>query len=242
MGEVKRLDHRSTGRRLTTWIMKARLTNRRIGIAVLGTLLVSIFLVVALLLLWGTRWTIASAETTKRYEFLAYWDGANIPSGGFDRPFGIAVAPDGDVYITDARQRVVHLSSSGEFKGQWGQEGEEPGDFSNPVGIVVAADGSVFVSDYDLDRVQKFAPDGELLHVFGRPGSGPGQLSAPAGLAIDSSGAIYVADFYNHRIQKFGPDGLFEKTIGHPGRIGGGALHYPTDVDIAPNGQLLVGC
>lgn len=144
------------------------------------------------------------------------------------------------MYVTDARKRVVRLSATGEFKGEWGREGEAPGDFSNPVGVAVAADGSVFVSDYDLDRIQKFAPDGKFLLAFGSSGSGPGQLDAPAGLAVDAAGAIYVADFYNHRVQKFGPDGSFQKTIGHPGRIGDGALHYPTGVCLARSDQLMV--
>jgi DNA-binding beta-propeller fold protein YncE len=193
------------------------------------------------LLLWGTRWKIPNVKAGQgRYEFFAYWDGATIPSGRFDRPFGIAVAPNGDVYVTDTRKRVVRLSAAGQFKGEWGRDGKELGDFNNPVGIVVAADGSVFVSDYDLDRIQKFAPDGKFLKAFGISGSGPGQINAPAGLAIDALGVIYIADFYNHRVQKFGPDGSFQKTIGHPGRIGDGDLHYPTDARVAPHGQLLV--
>lgn len=221
--------------------MKGRLTNRRIAIAVLSSLAVLILLVAGALAVWGTRWEIPNVKAGQgRYELFAYWDGATIPSGRFDRPFGIAVAPNGDVYVTDARQRVVRLSSTGQFKGEWGREGKEPGEFSNPVGIVVAADGSVFVSDYDLDRIQQFTSDGKFLKAFGSSGSGPGQLNAPAGLAIDASGASYVADFYNHRVQKFGPDGSFQKTIGHPGRIGDGALHYPTDVRLAPHSQLLV--
>jgi DNA-binding beta-propeller fold protein YncE len=215
--------------------------SRTIGI-VLGALVLCVATAGGALLLWGTGWAIPSAETTaeSRYEFFAYWDGATIPSGQLDRPFGIAVGPDGDVYVTDAGKRVVRLGPNGEFKGQWGQEGKEAGDFSNPVGIVVAADGSVFVSDYDLDRIQQFTPDGTFLKAFGSSGSGPGQFNAPAGLAVDALGTIYVADFYNHRLHKFGPDGSFQTTVGHPGRIGDGALHYPTDVRLAPHGQLLV--
>jgi len=221
-------------------LTKVRAAPRTVRI-VFGAVLLLVLCAGGALLLWGTRWTIPSTNAGQGgYELFAYWDGTNIPSGRFDRPFGIAVAPNGDVYVTDARKRVVRLNSTGEFKGQWGCEGKEPGDFSNPVGIAVAADGSVLVSDYDLDRVQKFAPDGKFLQAFGSSGSGPGQLNAPAGLATDAAGAIYVADFYNHRVHKFGPDGSFQKTIGHPGRIGDGALHYPTDVRLAPRGQLIV--
>jgi len=190
---------------------------------------------------WGTAWTVSSAVGIPvRYKFLGYWDGAGSPSGKLLRPIGIAVASNGDVYVTDARIRVVRLASSGEFKGEWGREGKGHGEFGNPVGIAVAPDGSVFVSDYDQDRIRKFTSDGSFLLSFGASGKDPGRFTAPAGLAVDSSGSLYVADFYNHRIQKFRSDGSFEKIFGHPGRMGAGVLHYPTGVAVTPEGKLLV--
>lgn len=104
-----------------------------------------------------------AAGMDARYEFVAFWRGEDIPSGALERPFGIAASARGDVYITDARQRVVRLSSDGEFKGEWGGLGNGAGQFQNAVGIAVAADGSVFVTDYDLDRVQKFTAAGKCL-------------------------------------------------------------------------------
>ncbi|MBI5576353.1 MAG: NHL repeat-containing protein [Deltaproteobacteria bacterium] len=190
---------------------------------------------------WGVAWTLAAREgSPARYSLVGFWDGADVPSGEFFRPIGIAVAPNGDVFVTDARLRFVRLGPSGEFKGEWGHEGKGPGGFGNPMGIAVARDDSVFVSDYEHDRIHKFTPDGRFLLSFGGPGKGPGRLTAPAGLAVDPSGSLYVADFYNHRVQKFEADGSFKKIIGHPGRMGAGALHYPTGVTVAPDGKLLV--
>jgi DNA-binding beta-propeller fold protein YncE len=190
---------------------------------------------------WGTAWTVPSAVGIPvRYKFLGYWDGAGSSSGKLLRPIGIAVASNGDVYVTDARIRVVRLASSGEFKGEWGREGKGHGEFGNPVGIAVAPDGSVFVSDYDQDRIRKFTSDGRFLLSFGASGKDRGRFTAPAGLAVDSSGSLYVADFYNHRVQKFRSDGSFEMIFGHPGRMGAGTLHYPTGVAVTPEETLLV--
>ncbi|MGH7955508.1 MAG: NHL repeat-containing protein, partial [Opitutaceae bacterium] len=175
-----------------------------------------------------------------RYEFVAFWREKDIPSGALDRPFGIAVSADGDLYVTDARRRVVRLNAQGEFKGEWGGAGSQPDRFENAVGVAVGADGSVFVTDYDLDRIQKFTPDGKFVSAFGSSGSKPGEFNAPAGVAVDREGTIYVADFYNSRVAQFGPDGALRKIIGHPGRLGGGALHYPTDVQISSDGTLIV--
>lgn len=68
----------------------------------------------------------------------------------------------------------------------------------------------------------------------------PGRQEAGEARHGNDDGAIYVADFYNHRVQKFRSNGSFEAAIGHPGRLGPGALHYPTGVDVTPSGELLV--
>lgn len=190
---------------------------------------------------WGTRWTVPQAPSPHaQYAPRGAWGGRGIPGGAFQRPIGIAAAASGDVYVTDARTRVVRLDASGEFLGQWGREGDGEGEFSNPVGIAVGSDGAVYVSDYEQDRIQKFTPDGEFILAFGRAGSEPGELSAPADLTVDDQGGVYVADFYNHRIQKWGPNGSFERVVGHPGRVGAGALHYPTGVALSARGELIV--
>jgi DNA-binding beta-propeller fold protein YncE len=190
---------------------------------------------------WGTHWTIPRAPSVRaHYTLLAAWDGHAIPGGKLDRPIGVAVARSGDVYVTDARLRVVRFNSAGEFLGQWGRKGDGRGEFRNPVGVVVGRNGTVHVSDFEQDRIQTFAPAGEFLHEVGRPGSGRGQFNSPAGLAVDEAGSLYVADFYNHRVQKFDEDGMFQGVFGHANRLGAGALHYPTGVAITPQRELLV--
>ncbi len=208
-------------------------------LAVSAALLLILFGLV--LLQFGSPWSLSRVEASHpRYELAGYWDAAGAPSGPLEHPFGIAVAPSGEVYVTDGRARVIRFSSTGAVLGEWGSEGVGAGQFSDPVGVAVGADGAVFVSDYDQDRIQQFTADGRFISAFGRSDGAPGQLNAPAGLAVDSEGAVYVADFYNHRIDEFRRDGSLARIIGHPGRLGGGALHYPTGVAVLPNGGLLV--
>lgn len=210
----------------------------RIGLTILALVAVSVAVVLGL---WGTRWTVPQAPSSgAAYTLHATWDGAGIPSGKLHRPIGIAVSPTGHVYVTDALQRVVHLSPEGEFLGQWGREGDGRGEFRNPVGVAVGRDGAVYVSDYELDKIQKFTAEGEFLLEFGRSGSGPGEFSAPAGLTLDDEGFLYVADFYNHRVQKLRGNGSFQDLIGESGRIGLGRLHYPTGVTVTRQHDLLV--
>lgn len=209
---------------------------------VVGTLVAAPAIAAAIALgLWGTRWAVARAMPSRAgYELQAAWEGQTTPGGRLERPIGIAVGPSGDVYVTDARMRVVHFDSAGEFLGEWGGEGDGRGEFSNPIGVTVGRDGAVFVSDFEQDRIQKFSAAGVFLLEFGRPGSGPGEFNGPAGLTLDAAGSLYVADFYNHRVQKFGEDGTFQGVIGHAGRVGNGALHYPTGATITGRRELVV--
>lgn len=196
---------------------------------------------VIMLALWGTRWTVRQARTPNAgYTLRASWTGADAPGGRLQQPIGVAVAPSGDVYVTDAALRVVQFGPDGRVRRQWGHDGSGHGEFSNPVGIAVAPNGTVYVSDYEQDRIQQFSATGEFLAAFGSSGSGPGQFRSPAGLMVDRDGFVYVADFYNHRVEKLRQDGSFEQTIGRAGRLGLGALHYPTGVAITRNGELLV--
>ena len=197
--------------------------------------------VIAVFALWGTRGTVPEARTASAgYTLQTTWHGGDAPGGPLQRPIGIAAAPSGDVYVTDALPRVVQFGADGRVRRQWGHEGSGRGEFGNPVGIAVGRDGAVYVSDYEQDRIQKFSPTGEFLMDFGVSGSGQGQFSAPAGLAVDDDGAIYVGDFYNHRVQKLRENGSFERVIGHPGRLGPGALHYPTGVAVTREREVLV--
>ena len=167
-----------------------------------------------------------------------------IEAGGklLSEPFGIAVsARNGSVLVTDARNhRVVVFSADGRFLREFGAEGEGPGEFAKPTGVAVGPDGSVYVADYDLDRVQKFGRNGEFVLEWGHAGKGNREFRSPNGLAVDSAGNVYVADFYNKVVKVFDVDGRFLRTIGCGGQWGRGALDYPTDVELLPDGHLLV--
>src|SRR5215510_13834844 len=54
----------------------------------------------------------------------------------FDRPTGVAIAPNGDIFVTDGHfpnahksARVVKFSKDGRFIKTWGREGSAPGEF-----------------------------------------------------------------------------------------------------------------
>jgi DNA-binding beta-propeller fold protein YncE len=94
----------------------------------------------------------------------------------FDRPTGIAIAPNGDIFVTDGHgtnDRVVKFSKDGKFIKTWGHHGSGPGEFDQPHDISIGgSQNCVYVADRSNSRVQVFDQDGNFIVAwkqFGRP-------------------------------------------------------------------------
>ena len=147
---------------------------------------------------------------------------ASFGTGMFVFPHGIAVDPDGNVWVADADgkngkgHQVVKFSPSGKVLlklGHAGMPGDAPGYFNRPTGIAIARNGDVFVADgHGGDsnaRIVKFSKAGKFLTTWGHKGSGPGEFDTPHAIAVDSQERVYVADRSNSRVQVFDANGKF---------------------------------
>ncbi len=135
-------------------------------------------------------------------------DGPLQPGDGqFREPWGIAVAPNGRVYVADTwNHRIQVFDETGAFLTKWGTFAETstlPDRFYGPRDVVVDALGHVYVSDTGNERVMVFDAEGNFLDQWGTEGSAPGQFAEPVGLALDEAGNLYVADTWNRRVQVF---------------------------------------
>lgn len=181
-----------------------------------------------------------TTQQTQPYRVFQFAIGAQASVGQFNFPSGVAVAPDGTVYVVDRdNHRIQRFSANGTFLGTWGSRGSGEGQFEAPGDVEVAPDGTVYVADTGNHRIQRFSASGTFLGAWGAQGSGDGQFYDPSGIAVASDGTIYVADTNNHRIQRFSADGLFMSALGNWG-TGDGQFRYPNDVAVTPDGKVYV--
>jgi sugar lactone lactonase YvrE len=141
-------------------------------------------------------------------------------------PYGVAVDPNGGLYIVDTgNYRVLHYPSGSRTAdrvyGQLGsfatstanKGGISANSFSNPYSVAVDSSGGLYVSDISNNRVLHFPADGNTTadRVYGQFGSftsgttnkggiSADSLNGPDGMTIDPFGGLYLADTYNNRV------------------------------------------
>ncbi len=119
--------------------------------------------------------------------------GGTIKRGGgpFNRPTGVSVASNGDIYISDGygNARIHHFTPEGKLVRSWGEPGSGPGQFNLPHGVCVTQDGRVLVADRENDRVQIFSLEGEYIEQWTH-------LQRPTDICVDREGFIYVSNLW----------------------------------------------
>jgi len=115
----------------------------------------------------------------------------DLPGGILNEPWGVAVGPEGFVYVADTwNHRVQKFDADGTPITMWGYYGQ--------------AEDSV--SDTGNKRIVKFDSNGNFLTEFGAVGMAAGEFDEQVGVAVDADGIVYVTDTWNQRIQSFMPN------------------------------------
>jgi DNA-binding beta-propeller fold protein YncE len=107
----------------------------------------------------------------------------------FNRPTNLAIAPSGELYVTDGygNCKVHRFSPAGELIQSWGEPGTGPGEFVLPHGIAVDADGMIWVADRENDRLQRFDLGGTYLDEWT-------DVQRPTSLVFDARGNVFVSE------------------------------------------------
>jgi DNA-binding beta-propeller fold protein YncE len=111
--------------------------------------------------------------------------------GLFDQPTDVAVAANGDIFVTEGHlqgnNRISKFSKDGKFIKMWGKKGSGPGEFFAPHTIAIDSQGRLFVGDRSNNRIQIFDQDGRYLDTWL-------QWGRPSGIFIAKDDTMYVAD------------------------------------------------
>jgi RHS repeat-associated protein len=194
-------------------------------------------------------------------------DGSQAKGAKLFYPSGIALGPDGSLYIVDtqnARIRRVGVNGiittvagtgNAGFSGDGGLATQAKLNIS--YGIALGPDGSLYIADSGNNRIRRVGTDGIITTVSGtgsRGGSGDGgpatqaQLNYPQGIALGLDGSLYIADSGNNRIRRVGKDGIITTVAGTGvyGFMGDGGpatqakLNYPQGIALGLDGSLYI--
>jgi DNA-binding beta-propeller fold protein YncE len=157
----------------------------------------------------------------------------NVPGNDekhFNRPTDVAVAANGDFYVTDGygNARVVKFDKTGKFLKSWGKRGTGEGELHLPHAVVLDDAGLVYVADRENNRVQVFDPEGKFIRQFGG--------FAPYGLFLDRNKDLYIADGRANQVLIMTLDGAIKQSIGREA----GLFNLPHWVTVGADGAVYV--
>jgi hypothetical protein len=110
-------------------------------------------------------------------------DGPALNSS-FSSPFGLAVAPDGSIYVGGYSSSVLRLISP-DLQSLTTVEGVKP---SKPEGIVSDADGNIYICEYDSNTILHYDPATRTSTRL------PRKVKSPRGVCIPKKGFLFVSE------------------------------------------------
>lgn len=154
----------------------------------------------------------------------------------FVSPIGIALGPEGRVFVSDPELAfVAQLDREGHPLQPIGK-----GQLVRPTGIAYEASSQrIFVCDTGSHQIKIFGLDGQLQATWGERGESSGQFNYPAYIAVRDE-TLYVSDTLNARVQEFSTKtGSYLSTVGKRGLFFGNMVR-PKGVAIDSEQNLYV--
>jgi len=160
--------------------------------------------------------------------------GDNSSTDSFNRPNAVAIADNGDIYVSDGYEnaRIVHFTSDGKFvRIIGGVQGSEPGQLQVVHGVVIDSNGRILVNDSDNQRVSVFDSNGNFVETWPVPSRGNSVITADDTVYVSDVNAGSVAVVKN---------GKLIDTIPVPGRPHGLALDSDGTIYVSDSANRVV--
>jgi len=144
-------------------------------------------------------------------------DGGLATAAQLNRPTGVAVDADGNVFILDRGNNSIRMIAAATLKISTVLNNRHVLS-----GVATDAAGNVFVSDSTASQVLKLAVRTYAATVVAGTGAAgyvdatapaAGKLNYPGGLAVNSAGVIFVADINNFVVRKLIPSSVVSVPI-----------------------------
>ncbi len=172
----------------------------------------------------------------------------NLGSLPLNRPQGLAIDSEGNIYIADTgNNRIVKTDSLGNFIKEAGGFGWGEGEFNQPTNLALDYGLNLYVVDSQnkrltrLDKNLNFISVISLLDPVGQPQptSDFRGLGTLYGVAINSSGEIFLSDIENDWIVKLNSFLEYESVWGSF-TSGPGAVLDPHGINLDQSGKIYV--
>ncbi|MBV9399797.1 MAG: hypothetical protein JO062_17585 [Bryobacterales bacterium] len=164
--------------------------------------------------------------------------GGGTGGEGFNQPNDVAIAPNGDIFISEGHTpnmgsaRIVKFTKDGKFIKEWGKHGSGPGEFEVPHALAFDSQGRLFVGDRANNRVQIFDQDGKFIDQWK-------QFGRPSGIYIDKNDVIYVTDSESTSKEGYGYNPGWKRGIRIGSAKDGKLTAFIPDPLVPPNGAAL---
>jgi sugar lactone lactonase YvrE len=177
-----------------------------------------------------------------------------IAQENFNRPFAMAFAPDGTLYVTtdcNSASRTQGPMTGSVWRIDNGVATIVAENIGRPRGIAVLPDGTLAISDYQHHVIQLVNPvTGAVTKLAGGWDSkgmvdgAAARFSKPYGLVV-VEGQLVVADQDNNRLRLVGMDGTAQTLAGSAAGYADGAMAtaqfaMPQGLSVASNGDIYI--